>query len=268
MTRVIDARNVGYTYPDGTVALEGVDVAVESGERVAIVGPNGAGKSTLLLLLGGLLEPTTGQVRYFEETTDPEAVRDRLGVVLQDPEAYLFNTTVEADLSYGPAQLGRSEAERERRVAALADRFDLTHLLEKPPFRLSGGEQRRAAIASGLSTDPSVLLLDEPFSNVDARHRQQLREVLAERGASGMTSVIATSNMDLVPYVADRVYLVDRSSVARSGSMRSVVTDVDTLEDCGLSPPTVVKLFRELDVAVPPVTVEEAATWVSNRLEE
>lgn len=257
---VLDAAGLTYRYPDGAAAVDGVDLTIERGERVALLGPNGAGKSTLLLLLGGLLDPDAGTVRYFGEDRPADAVRDRLGVLTQDPGEYLFNPTVREDIEYGPSQLDVSRAEAEDRVAELADRFDLAHLLDRPPFRLSGGEQRRAALASVLSVDPDVLLLDEPLSNVDGDNEAELLDLLDELAADGVTVVTSTPDTDLVPKVADRVVLLGRDGRVRArGSTRDVLTDTDRLRDAGLAPPTVVDLFERAGFDDLPVSVEAAA---------
>ncbi|QCD64982.1 MULTISPECIES: energy-coupling factor ABC transporter ATP-binding protein [Halomicrobium] len=256
---VIEASGLAYRYEDGTTAVDGVDLTIEAGERVALLGPNGAGKSTLLLLLGGLLPPDDGSVRYFGTDQPGDAVRDRLGVLTQDPGEYLFNPTVREDIEYGPAQLGLSAAEADRRVAELAERFDLEHLLDRPPFRLSGGEQRRAAIASVLSVDPDVLLLDEPLSNVDGNNEAELLDLLDELSADGVTIVTSTPDTDLVAAVADRVVLLGRDGrVVATGSTREVLTDTDRLREAGLAPPTVVELFDRAGFEDLPVRVEEA----------
>lgn len=253
---VIEATGLRYAYPDGTLAVDGVDVTIEAGERVALVGPNGAGKSTLLQLLGGLIEPDAGAVRYFGETDDADEVRDRLSVCTQNPADYLFNPTVEEDLAYGPGQLSLSRSETDRRVDRIADRFDLEELRSKPPFRLSGGEQRRAALASALTVEPDVLLLDEPASNVDAANRAAILELLEELSAAGTTIVTSTPETELVPHVADRVLLLDGDGIAADGSTREVMTDAELLADCDLRPPQVVRLFA--DERTVPLTVAEA----------
>lgn len=260
----IEATGLQYAYPDGTLAVDGVDVSVERGERVALLGPNGAGKSTVMELLGGLVDPDRGRVRYFGETTDADTVRSRLSVLTQNPADYLFNPTVREDLAYGPAQLDCSRAEVDRRVDRVADRLDLDGLLSKPPFRLSGGEQRRAALASALTVEPDVLLLDEPVSNVDAANRATILDLLDDLAADGVTLVVSTPDTELVPHVADRVVLLDAAgTVAASGPTRQVVTDTDLLGSCDLRPPQVVRLFdgRTEDV---PLTVAAAA----DRLDE
>jgi cobalt/nickel transport system ATP-binding protein len=243
-----------------------VDLTISEGERVAVVGANGSGKTTLQLALGGLIEPTAGSVEYFGETTDAESVRERLGVLLQDPDDYLFNTTVREDIEYGPAQLSVPAEEAERRVEALAERLGLTDLLDRPPFRLSGGERRRAALASALAVEPDLLLLDEPVANVDAENSAATLDLLAELHADGVATVVSTPDPSLVPHVADRVYLLDRQgTVAAAGPVDEVVTDRALLEDHGLAVPQVLALFDRLDVGGCPLTVEAAAAALRER---
>ena len=263
-TPVIDASGLGYSYPDGTTALDGVDVTVREGDRVALLGPNGAGKSTLLQLLGGLIDPDSGSVRFFESTTDADSIRDRLSVLTQNPADYLFNPTVREDLAYGPTQQNESRAAVDRRVEAVAERLGLSELLSKPPFRLSGGEQRRAALASALTVEPEVLLLDEPLSNVDAANRAEILALLDELSNQGVTLVTSTPDTELLPHLADRVLLLDASgSVVASGSTREILTDTSLLADCNLRPPQVVRLF-EGDEPVP-LTVDEARQRLDER---
>jgi cobalt/nickel transport system ATP-binding protein len=255
----LDAAGLRYAYPDGTTALDGVDVTVERGERVAILGPNGAGKSSLVQVLGGLLDPDAGTRRYFGRDVDPDEIRDRLAVLTQDPGEYLFNPTVREDLEYGPAQLDVSAAEADARVARLADLLDLDDLLEKPPFRLSGGEKRRAALASALAVEPAILLLDEPVSNVDAATRATVLDRLSDLHDDGATLVVSTPDTELVPHVADRVYLLDGGgTVAAVGPTREILTDRELLASCDLAVPQVVELFDRTDADRVPLTVDEA----------
>ena len=261
MGPVIDAAGLTHAYPDGTTAIRDMSLTIEAGERVAVVGANGSGKSTLQLALGGLIEPTAGAVDYFGETTDAEAVRDRLGVLLQDPDDYLFNTTVREDIEYGPAQLGHSRATATERVETLADELGLTELLDRPPFRLSGGEKQRAAVASVLAFDPDVLLLDEPFGAVDATYRERILDLLA---AHDGTLVVFTPSLDLAPELVDRVILVGRDgTIAADGSVRDVLTDRSLLADHGLRPPVTVRLFEGLvDDESLPLTVAAARAFL------
>jgi len=242
MGPVIEAENLTHEYPDGTTAIQDVSLTIGEGERVAVVGANGSGKTTLQLALGGLIEPTAGSVEYFGETTDAEAVRERLGVLLQDPDDYLFNTTVREDIEYGPAQLGQSRETAACRVETLADDLGLNGLLDRPPFRLSGGEKQRAAVASVLAFDPDVLLLDEPFGAVDATYRERIRRRIVDHEG---TVVLFTPSLDLVAAIADRVILVGQNgTIAADGAVREVVTDRSLLAEQGLRPPPTVRLFE------------------------
>ncbi|WP_181685778.1 energy-coupling factor ABC transporter ATP-binding protein [Halorhabdus salina] len=255
----LTARDLSFGYPDGTAALDGLDLTIEAGERVAILGPNGAGKSTLLSLLAGLREPAGGEVSYFETGKSADDLRDRIAHCPQAPVDYLFNATVREDLEYGPAQLGIDRREAEERVDALAAEFALEGLLDKPPFRLSGGEQRRAALAAALSVEPDLLLLDEPVADVDAGHRETVLDALDRRTEAGMTLVVSTPDADLVPQVAHRVVVLDRAgSIVRDGPVRDVLTDGDLLRDVGVSPPQLVEAFQRAELDNPPLTVTDA----------
>jgi len=255
----LDARDLTFAYPDGTTALEGIDLTIEAGERVVILGPNGAGKSTLLALLAGLREPAGGDISYFGTDEPADELRDRIAHCPQTPADYLFNATVREDLEYGPAQLGIDRREADERVDALAAEFDLDGLLEKPPFRLSGGEQRRAALAAALAVEPDLLLLDEPVADVDADHQETILDALDRRNEAGTTIVVSTPDADLVPRIADRVVLLDRTgSIVRDGQVREVLTDHESLSAVGVSPPRVTEAFVRAGFPDPPLTVEEA----------
>ena len=265
----LDARDLSFAYPDGTTALGGIDLTIEAGERVAILGPNGAGKSTLLSLLAGLRDPASGEVRYFGTDESADDLRDRIAHCPQTPADYLFNATVREDLEYGPAQLGIDRREADERVDALASEFDLNGLLEKPPFRLSGGEQRRAALAAALAVEPDLLLLDEPVADVDADHQETILDALDRRHEAGTTIVVSTPDADLVPRIADRVVLLDREgSVVRDGPVREVLTDGDLLRDVGVSPPQLVDAFQRAGLEDPPLTVAEAVDRLADVIDD
>ncbi|ATW87436.1 cobalt/nickel transport system ATP-binding protein [Halohasta litchfieldiae] len=264
MGPVIEARGLTHEYPDGTRALSDLDLTVETGEQIAVIGANGSGKSTLQLVLGGLIEPTAGSVEYFGETSDAEAVRERLGVLLQDPDDYLFNTTVREDIQYGPAQLGLSQAVAERRTEELASTLGLAELLDRPPFRLSGGEKQRAAVASVLSFAPEVLLVDEPLGAVDAHYRVKILDLLANHAG---TTLVFTPTLEYVPEIANRVICISREgTIVADGDVRDVLTDQSLLERHGLRPPPTVQLFDGIvDREQLPLTVSEARQYLTEK---
>lgn len=256
----MELAGVTYEYPNSTVGLDGVDLTVTAGERVAIVGANGSGKSSLLAVAGGLETPDAGDVRFFGETNDPEAVRERLGVLLQNPDDYLFNGSVREDILYGPLQFGMDPDRAERRVLELADQLSLTGLLDRAPFQLSGGEKQRAALACTLAFEPTVLLLDEPVASVDSGNRQRMLDVIRSyRRRRGATMLVATPDLSLVPTVADRVVLLADGRIRADGSPHEVLTDTELLADHGLQVPPIVELFDRLGIGDKPLTVEAAA---------
>jgi len=268
MTRALDARAVSYRYPDGTSAIEAFDLTVDVGERVALVGPNGAGKSTLIQLLGGLIDPDSGSITYFDTEASADDLRDRIAVLPQQPDEYLFNSTVRDDLEYGPAQLSIAKEQARERVDDLAERLKLTEVLEQPPFRLSGGEQRRAALASAVAVDPDLLLLDEPVADIDPAYRARILSLLDQRYENGDTQIVSTPNVDLVPHLADRAVLLDSAGeIVADGPTSDILADSSLLEQCGLAAPTVTELFETAGVEDPPLTVAEGAARLSDLLE-
>jgi cobalt/nickel transport system ATP-binding protein len=210
-------EQVGYRYPDGVPALSDVTLDVMGGERLAIVGANGSGKSTLLKLLDALIFPTEGRILAFGRALTPKEVatgefallfRRRVGLVFQDPDVQLFSPTVEEEVAFGPRQLGYPEEETRSRVERTLEWLSLDGLRHRPPYRLSGGEKRKVALASVLSLEPDVLLLDEPTAGLDARTQGALTDLIHQLHEEGKTVVTATHDLSVVRDVADRVYVL------------------------------------------------------------
>ena len=178
---VVEAIGLTYAYPDGTRALDGASLVVPHGESVALVGGNGAGKSTLLLMLAGLLEPNVGEVRIGDMAVTPgsrDFVRRTLGFVFQDADDQLFMPTVREDVAFGPLNLGASAEEAASLAATALEVVGASHLADRAPYHLSGGEKRAVAIAGVIAMGPSVLLLDEPTAGLDPAARRRLIRLL------------------------------------------------------------------------------------------
>lgn len=176
---MIDLKDLHYAYPDGTPALRGVDLHIGAGERVALLGPNGAGKTTLALHLNGVLSPRSGQVRVADREVGPDTLRETrrlVGLVFQDPDDQLFMPTVRQDVAFGPQNFGMDDVEG--RVARALTAVGMQAAIDRAPNHLSFGQRRRVAIATVLSMDPGILVLDEPSSNLDPASRRELAEVL------------------------------------------------------------------------------------------
>jgi cobalt/nickel transport system ATP-binding protein len=229
-------RGVCYRYSGRQTALDGIDLDIEFGERVALLGANGSGKSTLLKLLDGIIAPTAGVLRALGLDVAAVAAgheaftfHRQVGLVFQDPDIQLFSATVFDDVAFGPLQLGLSNDEVRARAISALEQMDIEHLAQRAPFELSGGEKKRAAIASVLSLQPSVLLLDEPTAALDPRTRWVLVNLIRRLG-DDHTIVITTHELDIVPLVATRVVVLgEERRVLASGTPEEILEDRDLL---------------------------------------
>jgi sirohydrochlorin cobaltochelatase len=221
----LEVRGLRFAYPDGSLALAGIDLTVMPGERVAILGPNGAGKTTLVLQLNGMLEGEDGVVRVSGVqlgATTRRDVRTRVGIVFQDPDDQLFMPTVAADVAFGPANQGlRGEALR-RRVDDALRRVGLEKEADRAPHQLSAGQRRRAAVAGVLAMEPDVLILDEPSSSLDPAARRELADVLA---SLRLTTIIVTHDLPYALELCPRAVVLDRGVVVADGRTREVLAD-------------------------------------------
>lgn len=227
--KAVEIKDLSFTYPDGTDVLFGVTLDVFEGESLGIIGPNGAGKSTLLLHLNGILKGT-GVVKIFDtgiaDKFLPE-IRRKVGLVFQDPDNQLFMPTVFDDVAFGPLNMGLKQGEAEGAVRRALKEVDMLSAIKKPSHHLSFGEKKRVSIATVLSMQPQILVLDEPSSNLDSKHRRQLIELLKKLNH---TKVIATHDLDLVSQTCSRVALLDRGRIAATGDTSEVLGNRPLLE--------------------------------------
>ena len=225
----LEVEGLRFRYPDGTPALDGVDLVVAPGERVALLGPNGAGKTTLSLHTNGLLRAESGTVRVagveLEQATLRE-IRRRVGFVFQDAEDQLFMSRVRDDVAFGPANHGLRGAELDARVDAALAALGVTHLADRAPHHLSGGEQRRVAIATVLALRPDVLVLDEPTAGLDPASRRDLIGVLQ---GLDVAQLVVTHDLPLVLELCPRTVLMDGGVVVAEGPSRELLADAALL---------------------------------------
>lgn len=231
---VIHIRNLHYSYPDGTKALSGIDLDVIRGESLGIIGPNGAGKSTLLLHLNGILRSGSTVKILGRDVTDKNMplIRSSVGLVFQDPENQLFMPTVSDDVGFGPINLGMKKEDVLDAVRRALEEVNMLPSLNRSPHHLSFGEKKRVAIATVLSMNPEVLVLDEPSSNLDPRHRRALIGLLRKLP---LTKVIATHDLDLVADLCSRIALMDGGRIVTLGDTPRVLGDRTLLEEYGMT---------------------------------
>lgn len=231
----IEFKNVSYSYPDGVDALRNVSFRITHGEKVALMGLNGAGKSTLLKLCNGLLLPTEGEVNIGGIAVTSKTlrlVRQSVGMVFQNPDDQLFMNTVAGDVGFGPVNMGLEKAEVERRVDAALRRVDCLYLKERQPFTLSGGQKRSVAIATVLSMEPNILVLDEPTSNLDWKARRNVMEIIRD---FDHTCLVATHDIPLVRELCRRVIFIDGGQVIADNLTENIFNDRQLLESVGLT---------------------------------
>jgi cobalt/nickel transport system ATP-binding protein len=233
---VVEIKDLRFAYPDGTRALNGVTLEVGKGEALGLIGSNGAGKSTLLLHLNGILRGA-GRVRILDvevtEKTAPQ-LRSRVGMVFQDPENQLFMPTVYDDVGFGPLHLGRPKDEVDGSVRRALAAVDMLGFIERTPHHLSIGEKKRIAIATVLSMDPEILVLDEPSSNLDPRHRRELMVLL---GRLPMTKIIASHDLDFISRTCSRVALLDAGAIMAEGGTEAILGDSALMGRFGMLDP-------------------------------
>jgi cobalt/nickel transport system ATP-binding protein len=233
---VFEAREVSYSYHKLT-ALDGLNLSIMPGQRVALLGANGSGKSTLLSALDGLLFPQKGTVFFQGEPLTESRLsgeveydfRRRVALVFQNPDVLLFNPTVFDEIAFGPLQLQWPREKIRLRVNAMLEQMEITHLRERSPYHLSTGEKKRVALASVLILDPDVLLLDEPTAALDPKSESQMIDFLVDCSGGKKTVVTATHDLDLIEDIADYCHVFQQGRIIASGSPAEILDDHELL---------------------------------------
>jgi cobalt/nickel transport system ATP-binding protein len=234
---LFDLHDVSFDY-DGIPALASLTLQIEAGQQVALLGANGSGKSTLLHLLDGLCFPSTGHVSFDGQALTRERLqhdefafqfRRRVAFVFQNPDVQLFNPTVFDEVAFAPLQLQWPAEQVIDRVMQAMDFMGISHLKDRPPYRLSGGEKKRVALASVIVMDPDVLLLDEPTATLDPRSQSQFIDLLQEWKSTSKTVITATHQLDIVEDIAHSVFILEAGSVAASGSASEILSNAELL---------------------------------------
>lgn len=255
----IKLDHVTYTYGVGSpfekIALMDTSVEIHSGEFVGIIGHTGSGKSTFVQLLNGLIQPTSGHVYVNgtdigQKTKEAMAVRHKVGMVFQYPEYQLFEETIAKDIAFGPRNFGLNEEEIEDRVKEAMEFVGLDYKLykDRSPFRLSGGQMRRVAIAGVIAIHPEYLILDEPSAGLDPIGRREIFSQIQEwHEKKGITVILVSHNMDDISRLANRLLVISDGKILLDGKPLDIFsTKQDVLQQAGVSVPPVTEVLQYL----------------------
>lgn len=252
MTNIqLSTENLSFTYPDGTRALKNINIEIEKGEKVAIIGPNGAGKSTLFSHLNGLTEPTSGCVKIEGKPISFEKdellkVRQKVGIVFQDPNDQLFAPTVKEDIAFGPMNLGLSYDEVEKRVEDALKMVGMENYEDKTPHHLSGGQQKRIAIAGIIAMKPELMILDEPTAGLDPDGVEKVLNIMNQLNEEGMTLIISSHDIDMISKYADKIFVLYNGEIIESGNKNKIFSDMELLKKAHLRTPITTEILYNL----------------------
>ena len=252
MTNIqLSTENLSFTYPDGTQALRNINIEIEKGEKVAIIGPNGAGKSTLFSHFNGLTEPTSGCVKIEDKPISFEKdellkVRQKVGIVFQDPNDQLFAPTVKEDIAFGPMNLGLSYDEVEKRVEDALKMVGMENYEDKTPHHLSGGQQKRIAIAGIIAMKPELMILDEPTAGLDPDGVEKVLNIMNQLNEEGMTLIISSHDIDMISKYADKIFVLYNGEIIESGNKNKIFSDMELLKKAHLRTPITTEILYNL----------------------
>ena len=240
MQKAIEIQNFSYQYPDGTIALDNINLSVEHGQRVAIIGPNGAGKSTLLLAMAGFIK---GRGKVLVDgmqinKKNLKKIRSLLGFCMENPDDQLFMPTLFDDVAFGPLNMGLDVEEVKKKVESSLLTVGLAQMGDKAPHHLSAGQKRAAAIATVLSMEPKIITLDEPDGSLDPKNRNNLISLLS---ALPQTLIIATCNMNFAAQLAARAVLVNGGHIIANGTAEEIMSDAELMTEHDLEVPEKLK---------------------------
>jgi cobalt/nickel transport system ATP-binding protein len=239
MEDIISLKNIDYSYFGKIPALRNINLSVKKGEMFSVIGLNGSGKSTLLNIINALIFPDSGEVLLDQNPVTEKSLRDknfgvqfrqRMGYIFQNPDIQLFCPTVFDELLFGPLQLNLSLDEAMERAEQTLSYLGIGYLRERPVYMLSGGEKKRVAIASVLTMNPDILLIDEPLSSLDPKTQTFFTDLLLELNHAGKTIVFTTHHPDLIDHLQPRVaVLSEEHTIQKTGTASEILNDEEFL---------------------------------------
>jgi len=243
MKEMLKVASLSFSYPGVGTVIDEIDLTVNEGERVGIIGPNGAGKTTLFQCICGVLAAEKGEIYTGSKRILPGTFNPEVGYIFQNPDDQLFCLSVSEDIAFGPRNLGLSKKEVTRRVDEVMELTGTAPFRNRPPHHLSGGEKRMAAIAAVLALEPSLVIYDEPSSNLDMRTRRRLINFINEGPG---TMLISSHDLEFILETCSRVIVIDQGRIAADGNAEEIMNRGDFMLDHGLERPhSLMHKFRD-----------------------
>ena len=249
--KLLELQEISFAYEDGTKALQELSFSVTKGEKVAVMGANGSGKSTLFLMLVGILKPKTGKIMYHGREMKYHKkelleVRSKVGIVFQEPDNQLFSASVYQEISFGPMNLGWEEEKVRDAVERVIEELEITPFREKPTHFLSGGQKKQVSIADIIVMNPELVIMDEPTAALDAKHSEQVEDMVNRLCEKGITVIIATHDSDYALEWADKVILFHEGRMEAAEPPMTLFKKKELLEKTSQRVPKIFQIYEML----------------------
>ena len=247
--QILKVENLYYSYGSGETVLNGVNVEIYEGEKIAVVGSNGSGKSTFFLNVNGVLTPDKGEITYRNTIINNENLRElrkNIGIVFQDADNQIIASTVRAEVGFGPMNLKLPKDEVRKRVKEALEYMNITEFIDRPPHYLSGGEKKRVSIADIIAMKPDVIIFDEPTASLDPLNTMMLEDVLEKLNIEGKTLLISVHDVDFAYRWADRVLVFHQGKIIADGTPLEIFKDIEILNRANLKQPIMLEVYEAL----------------------
>lgn len=246
---ILKIEDLYYTYGNGKSALNGVSTDIYKGEKIAVIGSNGSGKSTFFLNIDGVLMPEQGKIIYKDTVINKKnlkELRKNIGIVFQDADNQIIASTVKAEVGFGPMNLKLPKDEVLKRVNEALEYMNISHLKDRPPHYLSGGEKKRVSIADIIAMKSEIIIFDEPTAALDPLNSIMLEKVLLKLGNEGKTMLISTHDVDFTYRWAERVLVFNEGKIIADGSPLEIFKNKEVLKKANLKQPTMLEVYESL----------------------
>lgn len=246
---ILKAKNLRYSYTKDNEVLKGISLDIYEGERMAILGANGSGKSTFFLNINGVIKADSGEVYYREKLINKASVKElrkNVGIVFQDADNQIIASTVRAEVGFGPMNLGLTKEEVEKRIIDSLNYMEISHLIDRPPHYLSGGEKKRVSIADIIAMDSEIIIFDEPTASLDPQNISIFEGVLDKLSLDKKTLIISTHDLEFAFRWADRIVVFCDGNIIADSDPITVFTNNDVLKKANLKKPILLEVFESL----------------------